>query len=145
MLHPLFYKTIIEHIEKHLKDIYLKVIHSRPVKHLKQYELWETLDEEQKEEIIEFAEREISNSIARKMMAGAEKIPVPSIGCFKFSHYKKFVREEDPLEEESMHEFYLRAVEYAKKHRYKPNRIKSNEAAKSFAENLAKRKNNILQ
>lgn len=122
----------------------MKVIHSRAVKHRKQYDLWDALGEDQKEEIIEFAEKEISNSIARQMMSGAEKIPVPSLGCFKLSRYKEFIKSQEQLDNESREEFCQRAIEYAQNHRYKPNKIKSDEAAKSFAENLAKRKNNLL-
>lgn len=144
MLQPIFYRRIAESIDKHLEDHYIPFVNSRCAQHKVNYKLWVELDDEQKEEIIEFVEKEISNSIAKKMMAKAQRIPFPNIGIFMFSPFKEFRRNYDKDDFETDEEYVTALCEYCIAHRYKPRKIRSDEAAKSFAENLAKRKSDIL-
>ena len=144
MLQPTHYPDIVGEIDEYLDDSYIKIKASRKKQHQINYDLWKELDEEQKCEIVEFAEREISNSIAKQMMKGATVIPLPAIGRFIFSHAKDFKTKEIQREDESIAEYYNRMREYAVANKFIPSKIKSHETAKSFAENLAKRKKHIL-
>ena len=57
MLQPVHYKDIVEDIDKHLKQHYITVFKSRKRQHMINYNLWSDLDQEQKEELIEFAKQ----------------------------------------------------------------------------------------
>ena len=106
MLQPIHYKDIVEDIDEHLKQHYITVFKSRKRQHMINYNLWSDLDQEQKEELIEFIEKELANSIATQMMKGADRIPVPCLGAFQYSPAKEFrrtnKRKEDESEEESI-------------------------------------------
>lgn len=144
MLQPTHYPDIVGEIDEYLDTTYYKITKSRKKQHLVNYELWKSLDEEQKCEIVEFVEKEISNSIAKQMMKGANVIPLPAVGRFIFSHAKDFKTKELQKEDESIQEYYKRLREYAVANKFIPSKIKSDETAKSFAENLAKRKKHLL-
>ena len=144
MLQPIFYNKIAELIDEHLEKHYIPFINSRCAQHKVNYKLWVELDSEQKAEIIEFVEKEMANSIAKKMMTKAERIPFPAVGIFMYSHFKEYKKTHQREEDESIKDYYDRIIEYARAHRYRPQRMRRDEAQQSFAENLAKRKKHLL-
>lgn len=144
MLQPIHYKDIVEDIDEHLKQHYITVFKSRKRQHMINYNLWSNLDQEQKEEIIEFVEKELANSIATQMMKGADRIPVPCLGAFHYSPAKEFRRTNKRKEDETEEEYLEKLFAFILARKYKPRRMRSNENAESFAKNLAKRKKHLL-